>query len=355
MTLWKRETGSIASSFRPGPDEELSSPVISEDGVLYVGSSSGNLLAIDAEKNRRLWTHIASSPINSAPAVYEGIVCFGASDGALKCLDRLGGRVIFEFQSRSEINSSPVIMDKALYFSSADKRLYAISTETGEKLWMYSRPLTHAVLPRIMASPAYYNGRIYQLFGDGFLAAIDARTGVEAWVRKVINDFDSPYASRRTPLATGSRVYVIDHANSIIALDAETGEQRDTLAFSEAHDLLVAKDTLVYAGLSKVSAMDIPQKKILWTRDMDLNARVASVALAGDTVYVVSRYKRPFFGIERLSEERGRVTALGLSDGGLLWQRDIDSGITGAIAATGQWISFLTDDGTLEVLAQELR
>src|SRR4051812_42676309 len=51
----------------------ISSPVV-VDGVVYVGTGDGRVLALDRSTGHTRWSYDASSPVQSSPAVGRGLV-----------------------------------------------------------------------------------------------------------------------------------------------------------------------------------------------------------------------------------------------------------------------------------------
>jgi outer membrane protein assembly factor BamB len=76
MQLWKYSTGLV-----------LSSPAVSGDGTVFVGSTDGNFYAIDGDTGQLKWKYTVGAAINSSPAIgSDGSVYFAADDGNLYAL-----------------------------------------------------------------------------------------------------------------------------------------------------------------------------------------------------------------------------------------------------------------------------
>ena len=73
---WKYKTG--------GP--VISSPIV-ENGVVYVGSSDGNIYALDAKTGKLIWRYATSGRIWSSPTYWKGAVYVGSSDNRLYALN----------------------------------------------------------------------------------------------------------------------------------------------------------------------------------------------------------------------------------------------------------------------------
>lgn len=78
----------------------MSSPV-SDNKVLYFGGDDGNIYAVDSETGRQIWKRTTSGPaptvavdrqfnigaIFSTPLVMNGVVYFGSTDGNMYAID----------------------------------------------------------------------------------------------------------------------------------------------------------------------------------------------------------------------------------------------------------------------------
>ena len=103
---------------------------------MYVGSSNGNLYALDL----------------NAPDLSKSL-----KDG-------------WPFKTGREIWCTPVVKDKVVYVASADHYLYAIDSESGNEIWRFE---TEAA---IMSTPLVANGRVYIGGCDRNFYSVEAAT-----------------------------------------------------------------------------------------------------------------------------------------------------------------------------------
>src|ERR1044071_5616702 len=70
----------------------IGSPAIAE-GVVYIGSTDGNVYAVDQESGNQKWKFktFASRQVTSSPTIANGLVYFGGFDGILFAVDAQGG------------------------------------------------------------------------------------------------------------------------------------------------------------------------------------------------------------------------------------------------------------------------
>jgi PQQ-like domain len=79
----------------------ISSPAVAK-GVVYVGSTDGNLYAVDLETGAQKWKFETKVRITASPTVDGGIVYFGSYDGKFYALDAANGQLKWKFQTGGE-------------------------------------------------------------------------------------------------------------------------------------------------------------------------------------------------------------------------------------------------------------
>ena len=124
--LWTLEVG-----------ESIESSAAIADGVVYVGSQSGDLLAVTLSSGEELWRYRATKfgIGESSPCVGRGLVYIGDLDGVLHAVDVRTGKAAWTFATEGEIKSSPVLVGNRVLVGSYDSHLYALDADTGLLLW----------------------------------------------------------------------------------------------------------------------------------------------------------------------------------------------------------------------------
>ncbi len=156
-------------------------PVMGNDGELYVGSDDGILYALDAQTGEEIWQFQTGGPIKSSPAVdSSGTIYFGSSDNYFYAVRQNGG-LKWSFNIGDYIFSSPAISfdDRTIYVGASDNHLYAINTSGGGIKWSFP---TNG---KIISSPALGFDGIEDVvyFGslDKKFYALNANTGALKW------------------------------------------------------------------------------------------------------------------------------------------------------------------------------
>jgi outer membrane protein assembly factor BamB len=171
--LWSAQTG----------DQVWSAAAVDENGRAFFGCNDLKLRALDpANKSGDLddsdmeWAQVTIGSVVSSPVVTQGgLVVVGSFDGHVYAFDKSTGEVAWIFATGDHVYASPAAApDGTIYIPSADGTLYALDEEGG-LLWTYD------TLAPIRSSPAVDGaGTIYFGGGDGRLYAINS-DGTRRW------------------------------------------------------------------------------------------------------------------------------------------------------------------------------
>jgi eukaryotic-like serine/threonine-protein kinase len=223
----------------------ISSPAVAQ-GVVYVGSTDGNLYAVDLETGVQKWKFETKVRVTSSPAVAGGIVYFGSYDGKFYALDAANGQLKWKFQTGGERRfagkhlhgsqpdgetmpdpfdfylSSPAISAGLVYFGSGDGNIYALDAASGKLHWKFhTGDVVHA-------SPAIADRTLFIGSWDSYLYALDATTGKEKWRFKSGEDHEiyNQVGIQSSAAVMDGVVYFGCRDSNFYALDARTGQKK---------------------------------------------------------------------------------------------------------------------------------
>ncbi|HXX99285.1 MAG TPA: PQQ-binding-like beta-propeller repeat protein [Candidatus Limnocylindrales bacterium] len=249
----------------------ISSPAI-VDGVAYVGSTDGNLYALDAVSGTLKWKFATQSWVVSSPAVVSGVVFFESYDSNFYAVDGATGKEKWRFKTGGEKRfagthlhhlepaaeampdpwdfflSSPSVWKGLVYFGSGDGNIYALDTASGLMKWKFhTGDVVHS-------SPAIADGTLYIGSWDSFLYALDAATGQERWRFKTGEDpeLHNHVGIQSSPVVADNTVYFGCRDSYVYAVDATTGKQKWTYSTqgSWVNNSPVVYDGKIYFGTS---------------------------------------------------------------------------------------------------------
>lgn len=159
------------------------------------------------------------------------------------------------------IEFPPAIDDGVAYVINKYGNGKAVRLKDRKVLWEINIRPSDKGKPNFVTAPVYYDGRIYGAFLDGHIAAGDAETGKEVWVRKLDAHLES------SPLAVGGLLYLGTDTTNLVALDAATGETR--WSFNSPAAIKASPsyaDGMVFAAdyQSSMFALDAKTGKPVW-------------------------------------------------------------------------------------------
>lgn len=148
--------------------------------TLYVGTSRGDLLAIDAASGLERW-RVRVSPagrVVHAPAAAAGVVATTSDDNVVTLVDGSSGALIWQRSADAGGPvGPPVVAAGTVYVGMAPEaqagRLLALSVSDGAERWRLDR---NVYAPSIAGSVGYTGS------GTGRVAAVDLSSGGELWV-----------------------------------------------------------------------------------------------------------------------------------------------------------------------------
>jgi outer membrane protein assembly factor BamB len=281
------ETGAQRWKFSAG-EPIVSSPAVA-NGVVYFVGTDGALYALTADSGASKWAFATSGehrfeakglhgltpasqdipdPMDiflSSPAVFNGLVYFGSTDGNVYAVNASSGVLQWTFATHDVVHASPAIANNTVYIGSWDSYFYALDATTGAEKWRFKAgedPVIHNQVG-FQSSAAVAGGTVFVGCRDGHVYALDAATGRKRW------DYSTSQSwVNGTPAIRDGVVYVgTSDTHRFFALDAANGRLRfdidaEGLVFGSA---AVAGD-LAYIGAfnGKLFAVDLRAGRIAW-------------------------------------------------------------------------------------------
>lgn len=260
--------------------ELYSSPVVA-NGLVYVGSKSGFLFALDLKTGETRWRADLGDNIivKSSPAVLDDRIIVGAGY-SLFAFDPLTGKEIWRSSTPPLSESSPSFANGKVYVASSTSSVYAFDVETGRQLWSLQ---TDGL---IKSSPAIADEVLFVGTDDGKLYAMSTKTGQTQW------RFDTVGGIFSSPAVAGDLVYVTSIGGKTYAVNIAGNTQKTALwqydAGGEASPVVSNGVVYVASADGGLYAFDaIAGGAPLWL--FPTGARItSSPAIADGVLYVAS-------------------------------------------------------------------
>ena len=309
--LWKYKTN--------GPI--VASPVI-DHGMVFVGSLDSSLYAIDLVTGKEKWKLPTGGAIRSSVCVMPQRLFLLSTDGILYRMEKDSGRVDGLFQSMTGFvgdgqadyidyfSSTPVLADSAIFFGCGES-IYAISLVDGYTRWTFK---TGGV---VHTRPVVSGGKLFAGTFDGYLYAIDIRTGLLSWKFKTMGSYGYPKGEiTGNPVAIGNKVIFGARDNILYAVDTRGGFCHWFKQFPNGWGLSATiNDSVLYAGTfddRKIFAYDLATGRELWKVNSGFNI-LGGISI-GDTMGYVGLMN-------------GKIAGLDLRRGLVKWTAELDNNV----------------------------
>jgi len=180
----------------------------------YTSGAQTTLKAADVPRLKLKWA-IGFAGVNSAraqPAILGDRVFVGSESGDVLALNAKTGCTYWRYHAQAGIRTAVSVgpykragqAGYAVYFADGTPSAYAVDANTGQELW--SRKLDDHIFARATGSPTLYNGRLYVPLAGvgeegqggqaryecctfrGSVTALDANTGTVVWKSYTIPD-----------------------------------------------------------------------------------------------------------------------------------------------------------------------
>ena len=111
------------------------------------------------------------------------------------------------------LESTPIVVDGIMYFTSSWSLVYAVDAKTGEELWSYDPEVPGAWARKgccdvVNRGVAVYEGMVYVASFDGYLIALNAKTGAEVWRQNTLIDRERSYTITGAPRVANGRIFI---------------------------------------------------------------------------------------------------------------------------------------------------
>lgn len=292
------------------------------NGLIYAGSNSGQLYALDAQTGLEVWRFTTESSIEFSPGVADGLV-YAVSGGDLYALAGDSGREKWHFTEEEQFSTPPIVRAGTVYVGSAEGRLYALDAQTGQEKWQFKAG--NAILPYLSAT----GSTLYVGSQDHYLYALEPASGQEKWRFKAGNWLSTP------PVEVAGLVYVGSHDEHLYVLEAGTGQEQRRYDLGQAvRTSATLAEGMIYFGSydSYLHALDGASGQEKWRFKMGKQTRSSPIVVGG-VVYIGSG--------------DGYLYEIDAQTGAELARYGVDSQIYTAPAVLGNTIYFVSGKGEL--------
>lgn len=259
----------------------LMSPVFLDDLVIQ-GNSHGTLMAVHSNSGRIAWKFNAQHGIHGA-VVLEDNILFGTSGGLVVLLDKKGNK-LWNLKLEGGIYSKPTVRDNFIYFLTSDNVVYAINLDSKKISWTYNRNSVVAMSVLGNASPIPYGDILLVGFNDGYLVALNQKSGVLVWEQRL--NISDKFRDIDGMALDGDTLYVANFDSDLLSLNAKDGNLiwKSENSAGGSHPTIAGDVVITSSSRGKVEALKKTTGEKLWEFEQISGFATGSVVL-NDIVY----------------------------------------------------------------------
>ena len=286
--VWEARIGNIGFPMVPAV----------HDGVVYVASGSGDVVALQADGGTTLWRASAGGAISAGVGSDGRFTSVVTRGNEVVTFD--GGREVWRKRVASAVVTPPFVAGERVFVMGVDRVVHAFDALDGRRLWVYSKPGDALTLAQASVVTSFRNNL---LVAQGQrLTALDPLRGTVQW---------------EVPLASPRGSNEVERLADLIGPTVRVGDRVCARAFQSA-----------------VGCADAARGALLWSRNT-----AGAQAVAGNADLV--------FG----ADASDRITAWRATTGDVAWQSEklLYRGLSGALAV-GPSVVFGDSEGYLHFI-----
>ncbi len=247
-------------------------------------------IEVDEIWSRRVGAGVSEYYLKLRPLVENGRVFAAERKGGVAAYDARSGDRIWDAETDTPISGGPGGGEGLVLVGSSDGDVVALSAESGEEKWRTR------VSSEVLAPPVAANGVVVTRTADGKLFGLGARDGTRLWVYDRTVPVLTLRGTSMPVLVSGAAISGFD-SGQLVAVSLENGQtlwesriamprgrsELERLVDIDA-DPLVA-DGVVYAVTyqGRIAALDLFSGNVIWQRDM---SSYAGLGLQDEIIYV---------------------------------------------------------------------
>lgn len=273
-----------------------------EDGRLFVTTTSGEIVALDADDGTQLWRQAIRIGIDAPPTVFDGRLFVRTMDNRLLALDARTGTPLWQHAGFVEPagilgGAAPAATTGVVIAAYSSGEVFALRWADGRPLWSDAvlrprRTLAIGTIADITAAPVIDDDRVYVAGNGGEMAAIALERGTRLW--------DLDVTARDTPWIAGDFLYLVTERNEVVCLLRSGGHVRWVSPLGVLTDPdsarviwtgpLLAGDRLVLASSTGQAASMSPYTgEVLGRIDLGAPVRLPPVLAQGTLIFLTER------------------------------------------------------------------
>lgn len=264
--VWKDSIGSEDSRDPLRPQLDV------QDGNIYAASHSGRVYAWNAT-GQKLWQVKTQQEITGGVTAGEGIVVVGTTKGNVVALDAKTGKTLWTKNTSSSILAPALVSDHRVVVLGNDGTVTATDSVTGQAVWTFDIPMP-SLSVRGTSAPVLFDGNTVIVAGAaGRIYGLDLATGVPKWERRIAVSDGTSEVQRLIdvdgdPLVSGRQLYVVSYQGQLAAMNLDDQQINWVIDTSSLRGPAEGLGNIYVSTTDgKILAVDEQTGKTVWTLD----------------------------------------------------------------------------------------
>ena len=285
-TLWSRDVGA-------GTDEQrlnLAPRVVGD--TVYVADAEGTVQALATANGKKRWeVELDDVPVSGGPGVGDGMVLLGTSDAEVIALNAESGELRWRVRVSSEVLSAPAAANGVVVVHTVDGKLFGLESTNGNERWRYEREVPTLTL-RGSGSPILSGGAVVVGMAGGKLVALRADNGSLLWDANVTVPAGRSELERLAdidgdPLVFGGGVFAATYQGNVAAVEQRSGRIAWRRQMSSYAGMAADREGLYVADADGVVwGLDIRGGNVVWKQEALTHRNLSNVATLSGLVVV---------------------------------------------------------------------
>jgi len=306
---WRTDLGDSGAS--------LLAPALTRDAV-YGASGKGALMRVERTTGRQVWRIESEIAVSGGVGSGEGLVFIGSDKGDVLAYDE-DGKLRWKSRVSSEVLVAPQASEGIVIVRSGDGKIAGLNVKDGKRVWLYERS-TPALVVRSHAGVTLQRNVAYAGFAGGKLVALKIKDGSVLWEASVSQPRGNTELERisditSNPVADDEQVCAIAFQGRVACFDAAQGTPLWNRDISSDKGMMLLRKYLYLSDTNgAVFALDKSSGSTLWKNEQMLLRDTATPYALGNFV-AAGDYEGYLHGLNR---EDGSIAARIRLDGGAI-------------------------------------
>lgn len=342
--VWRKSLGAGVGTRKP-----ISNPSIDGD-TLFSVNPEGLVFAIDLRTGDLLWKEqLKGVKVTGSTGASNGLILVGTSEGDVLALSQTNGELLWSSKLSSEIVAAPATNGKVVVAVTIDGQVFALNASDGSEKWLVDTSLPLLTLrgnssPVIVPQMRMQNGAVIDVVfvgnDNGKISAYTAEDGIQIWEARVGvpeggTDLERIVDIDGTPIFLNGAIYAVSYQGGVISVQPDTGRTNWYQEASSVNSPAGYGGTLVVTEANgTVRAFNSLEGTELWSSDEYANRQLNTAIVTSDYVGFAD-----FEGYLHLLTRRGGETVARIKVSG--------EGVRAATILYNNQILVLDNDGVL--------